>query len=323
MRIADVATANNLSFNEAAAAIALDKSLNTTTPALMSARGNVNATFYQLGPAFVISQQSGKSFSDVYSMYAGGQTWMQIAQNLNVPAKAYNPANLDTTSWTNDDFTNGVWQTILMNNYGLTNDDAVKFVAGKTSVEPLVVGEVVAKEDNTPIPDVMQKYNDHADWSAVDQAFMVNMQQPPNQSQVVASKDAPINKTADTSANSQTVNPPVATDTTTTTTTQTDANSNSTPTTNGQTDAANNPGNANPNPVPRQPQTTTTATGGTTGAAAGGDPIEEWQVNGGDINPYNGWAESTTTSEFALHRTSSHHHHRMRRRHHRSYRKHS
>jgi hypothetical protein len=31
-------------------------------------------------------------------------------------------------------------------------------------------------------------------------------------------------------------------------------------------------------------------------------PTEEWQINGGDINTFNGWAETTYTSYFALHR---------------------
>ena|SRR5579862_8297053 len=64
--------------------------------------------------------------------------------------------------------------------------------------------------------------------------------------------------------------------------------------------------------------TTSTPTTPTTTTSTPSDvvpsPTEEWQIGGGDINPYNGWAESTYTSFFALHREPAKKHYR---RHHR------
>src|SRR5438309_1044030 len=70
---------NNLSFEDAAAAMAIGRSLNMDPAAVLAARGTINAPFYQLAPAYVIQQQSGKPLSDIWNMYQNGSTWMQIA----------------------------------------------------------------------------------------------------------------------------------------------------------------------------------------------------------------------------------------------------
>lgn len=291
---------NNLSWEDAAATVALARALNMDPQLIVTQRTSYpNVSVYDLAPGFVIAQESGKPFSDVYSMYTGGQTWLQISNNLNVPVAYWNPANVTTTSWTNDDYSNGVWQAILEKNYGMSPDDVVYFTTKKMPMNEVIVGEVVSRDDNTPIRDVMNAYNGNRDWSAIDQQFALNQNNPMNQSQVT-----------NTQATLPTVNPntPVVNQTTTTNTTTIQpqpvqtapvTNTENQPIGNGETSNAgvNQSGATNGNHV----------------TSAMVSPIEEWQVNGASINAYNGWTNTASTSStYALHR---HHrrHHRMRR----------
>jgi hypothetical protein len=252
----------------------LSGALKIDPATIVADKGSINATVYQLGPAFEMQQATGKSVADLYSMFQNGQTWMQIATASSVSVSAYNPTNVDTTSWTNDDFTSGVWQSILMANYGLNADTMVYLSSGlHEGMNEVVVGAVVAREDNTPIRDVMNAYNQHSDWSAIEGQFAVNIHNPPNQSQV----------TTDTATTPQVAAtpPPDAT------------------------------AEANPAPAPateNPPATTPDQTATSQPAIEALSPVEEWQISGGDINPYNGWAETTTVNTYALHRK---HHRRM------------
>ncbi len=293
-RVEDISSKFNLSTEDASAAIALSTALKTDPATIVADKGQINATLYQLAPAIEMHQASGKSITDLYSMYSGGQTWMQIAQANNVPATFYNPSGVDTTNWTNDDFTSGVWQSILMNNYGLSNDDMVYLSSGiHEAMNEVVVGAVVAREDNTPIRDVMNAYNQHADWSAIEQQYALNVHNPPNQSQQTT--PAPGTTLAQTgeSANSNTaVTTPAAENTS-------PSDSTPPPTTTDTT--------------PSTTQAPATTTPPTSEMSANASPVEEWQVQGADINPYNGWAETTTVDTFALHR--KHHYRRVRKGH--------
>lgn len=295
-RVEDISAKFNLSTEDAAAAIALSKALKTDPATIVADKGLINATLYQLGPAFQLQQATGKSITDLYNMYSGGQTWMQIASANNVPAAAYNPTGVDTTNWTNDDFTSGVWQSILMTNYGLSNDDMVFLSSGLHEAMPEVVtGAVVAREDNTPIRDVMNAYNQHSDWTAIEQQYALNVHNPPNQSQLTTAAPSTPPAPENTEAQNSTA---VAGTTVTTPPAGTTSEANPPPTT---TVTATTTQNLTTGPSQTTSEDTPSA-------------IEEWQIHGGDINPYNGWAETTTMNTYALH---TKHHYRKRHGYHR------
>ncbi|HEY3780659.1 MAG TPA: hypothetical protein VGL56_06220 [Fimbriimonadaceae bacterium] len=295
--IQDFVKNNNVSWEDAAASIALARDLNMDPQAILTQKSGIqNVSMYQLAPAFVIQQQTGKNLSDIYGMYSGGQTWLQIANGQNVPASLYNPNNVDTSAWTNDDFTKATWQAILMKNYGMTVDDAVYFGNTKNQMNEVIVGQIVSREDNTPIRDVMSAYANNQDWGSIDQQFAMNRQNPPNQSQnavVVTNPPAQVVTVA-----------PVVTQPAPVAAAPQPATTDATPpVTTGD-----------PDPGATTTETTTT-TSHMAVQSSSASPIEEWQIGGADINPYNGWADvTTTTTTYTLHR--HHKHHVRRRRHH-------
>jgi hypothetical protein len=291
-KLQDLSEKMSLNNEDAAATIALSTAYKKDPSMIVADKGNLNATIYQLGPAFALQQPTNKSVTDLVTMNTGGQTWLQIAQANNISASVYNPTGVDTSSWTNDDFTSGVWQGILMSNYGLSKDDMVYLTTGlHEGLNEVVVGAVVAREDNTPIRDVMSAYNQHSDWSAIEQQYALNVHTPPNQSQNTTDATAVVTTPVSPPPTQTTAAVPATQDTTTTDTT-TDQ---TTP--------------AQPQPQAQSSGTTTSTDNMATESAL--SPIEEWQIQGGDINPYNGWAEASESVTYGL--SASHHHRRVRR----------
>lgn len=281
---------NNLSYEDAAAAMAIARAYNMDPAAVLAARGTISAPFYQLAPAYMIQQQSGKPLSDIWNMYNNGMTWMQIANQLNVPATYYNPTSADTSNWNNDTFNQGVWQYMLQNNYAMTPDDFNYFTTNHVPMNEVVVGEVLSRQDNRPIRDVMTAYNGNNDWSALQNQF------------------------ANTGVNN-TKNDMTTQATSTTSTTTTSSSSTTTMPANGQANGSESTTTTSTMPVatdnfsvPANHHTQTVTA----------NPIQEWQVNGGDIVAYNpGYAFTTTThTSYGLSRRHHRHHRRHHRHHH-------
>jgi hypothetical protein len=269
--------ANNISWEDAAAVMALARDLNMDPNAIITTRGSVNAPFYTLAPAFILQQQSGKQFSDIWNMYTGGKTWTQIATELNVDPTYYNPLSANAANWTNDDFNTGVWQAILQKNYGATSEDFSYFTANTVPYNEVVVGEVLARQDNMPARDVITSYNANKDWQALDTKWQSSSQTPASTSQpMTPPAPAPMPPTTTPPAPPPVVMPPL------------------TPPENPP--ITEPPPAANPNTdVMSAPNTNTVEA----------DPIAEWQIDGGDIVAYNpnyAFTTQTTTSTYALHR---------------------
>jgi len=273
---------NNMSWEDAASAMAIARYLNMDPAMVLSQRGTVTAPFYSLAPVYVMQQQSGKPFQEIWTSYDGGSTWMQLANQYNLGATYYNPSNVDTSAWTNDDFSRNMWQVILAKNYGMTPEDFTYFTTENIPLNEVVVGEVVAREDNASIRDVMNSYNTNHDWQTVNQTLASN-----GTSTTTATNTMPAN----------TQNP------TTSPNPQTPANTEPQSTSDTTTTSNNNTATAN-----RDASTSNV----TAGVAS---PIEEWQVNGADINAYNGWT-AQTSSTYGLsrkHRRHSTSRHKARR----------
>src|SRR2546423_8729968 len=166
---------NNLTYEDAAADFAIARALNMDPAAVMAMRGDINAPFYQLAPAYVISQQSGQPLSSIWDMYNNGMTWMQIANQYNVPASYYNPLNVDTSAYSNDQFTTGVWEDILQNNYAMTPDDFTYYTTNNVPLNEVVVGDVLARQDNMSARDVINAYNANHDWVAFQNNYANNI----------------------------------------------------------------------------------------------------------------------------------------------------
>jgi len=269
--ITSIMSANNLSYEDAAAVMAIARATNMDPAIVVTTRGTVTAPFYDLEPAYIIAQQSGKQFIDVYGMYTGGQTWLQIANSLNVSPTYWNPNNVATDSWTNDDFAKYSWAAMMAKNYGMSPDDYTYFTAQTIPFNEIVVAEEVAKENNRPVRDVIVAYNTNKDWptvwsSTTTTTTTTTTTMPPATPPVTV--------------------PPDTTQTKTTTTTSTMPV-------------------ANEDTVPADHHTQT----------AEASPIEEWQVNGANVEEFMTGAsnEASTTSTFALHRKHHSRHHRSRR----------
>lgn len=320
--ISTFATTNNMSWEDAASAIALARAMNMQPNTIVTMRGTVNTPYYQMAPAFIISEQSGHPVADIWQAYQGGQTWMQIANQYNVPATYWNPTNVDTSNWTNDDFTNGVWHGVMANYYGMTPDDWVFFNTRKTPMNEVVVGEVVSRQDNTPIRDVMTAYGTHPDWVSVDEQYAANAGGAKNQSQQTQTlATMPVNN-----GNAQAMNPPNPDNTTTMTTTTSGATTQTNPP-QGTTESTTttNTTTTTTTPVPDQEPTTVGSTGPVK-ITPQDSPIQEWQINGASIVPYDyayleghgGVMSTSSTSMYTLHRR----HRRSYYRHYRHHRRH-
>src|SRR5438270_6592081 len=161
-------TQNNLSWEDAAAAIALSKATGWTPTTIVTDRGTFTQPYYDLAPAYVIAQQSGRPFSDIMSMYNNGQTWLQIAQQLNVNPMYWNPSSVDTSTWTNTDFTNNTWRYILQNQYAMTPEDYTYFTTQNVPMNEVVVSEVYANQFGQPVRTVYTTYTtDNSSWPTV------------------------------------------------------------------------------------------------------------------------------------------------------------
>jgi len=99
-------------------------------------------------------------------MYNDGMTWMQIANQYNVPASYYNPFGVDTSAYSNDAFTQGVWDAILQNNYAMTPSDFTYYSANNVPLNEVVVADVLARQDNMSPRDVITGYDANHDWAA-------------------------------------------------------------------------------------------------------------------------------------------------------------
>jgi hypothetical protein len=317
---------NNMNWEDAAAATALARAMDVAPTQVMTMRGTMTGPYYQMAPAFIISHYSGKPVADIWQAYQGGQTWMQIANSYNLPTTYYNPGNVDTSNWTNDDFTNGVWHGVFTNYYGMTPDDWVYFSTRKMPMNELVVGEVLARQDNTPLKDVMTAYGTHPDWNSVDQQYAVNIGGPQNQSQntqtMQTMQTTPAMQTTGQEAMSNGSNP---------TSSNVMAGTTNGSNMNGQNSGSSTVQPANNNAAVQgstTTQTTTTTTAepdnspktaannGPVDMTAKDNPVQEWQINGGNIRPYDPWlgqGSSSTSSSYTLHRRARHHkarHHR-------------
>jgi hypothetical protein len=105
-------------------------------------------------------------------MYNGGQTWMDIAKSLNVPASVWNPTSVDTTTWTNADFTNSVWRGILQNSYMMSPEDWTYFQSQTYPLNEVVVADVYGNEVGRPVRDVYSAYSaGNNQWSSVQSSF--------------------------------------------------------------------------------------------------------------------------------------------------------
>jgi len=161
-------TQNNLTWEDAAAALALSKATGFTPDVIVTDRGTVATPYYDLAPAYVIAQQSGKPFSDIMNMYNNGMTWLQIAQQLNVNPSYWNPMSVDTTGWTNTDFTNNVWRYILTNDYAMSPDDYTYFTTNNIPMNEVVVADVYGNQFNVPVRTVYTTYTtDQSSWPQV------------------------------------------------------------------------------------------------------------------------------------------------------------
>lgn len=300
---------SNMSWEDAASLLALARDMNMDTKALIAEHGTAAGTYYDLAPAYIIQKQSGKTFDEIWTMHSNGQTWLQIAQAQGVPTSYYNPTNMDTANWTDADFTKSLWQALLERDYGMTTDDLNTFtITDSFPLNEVVVSEVVAREDNTPASQIITAYNTNKDWRAIQQQYAMN-----TQSQTVATPPPPVATPPETTP-PPVANPPTATP----------------PVTNPPTAAQ--PPNPEQTPPPAQAQTSPPATGETTETTTTTSalharipykidsdipsPIEEWQVMGADINPYNYWPEQAVTHQtYGLSRYHHRRHHYRVRRH--------
>jgi len=161
-------TQNNLSWEDAAAALALSKATGFTPDVVVTDRGPITTSYYDLAPAYVIAQQSGKPFSDIMNMYNNGMTWMQIANQLNVSPTYWNPGSVDTSAWTNADFTNNTWRYIMQNQYAMSPEDYTYFTTNNVPMNEVVVSEVYANQFGQPVRTVYTTYTtDNSQWPTV------------------------------------------------------------------------------------------------------------------------------------------------------------
>jgi len=172
-------TQNNLSYEDAAAALAIARMTGMTPEVVLSTRGaGVSTPYYELAPAYMISWQTGRPYSEIVGMYNGGQSWQQIARDLSVPVMFWNPNGVDTTSWTNSDFENAMWQSMLMSTYGLPATD-VEYVTG-LNIPPreALVAAVIASETHQPVRDIAASYSvNGSNWTVIHDRYLV-VQQP-------------------------------------------------------------------------------------------------------------------------------------------------
>src|SRR4051794_22507700 len=84
-------TQNNLSMEDAAAAIAIARASGVEPSAVLADRGGVTTSFYDLAPAYWISRYSSQPVVTILNMYNSGQTWMDIARNYNIAHWMFNP----------------------------------------------------------------------------------------------------------------------------------------------------------------------------------------------------------------------------------------
>lgn len=169
--ISTFATTNNMTWEDAAAALALARAYNMQPDMIITQRGTVTSPYFDLAPAYMIASQSGKPFTEIWQMYNNGTTWMDIAHQLNVSPTYYNPSSTDMTSWTNTDFQNGVWTYILQNSYKMTPEDFTYFNEQHVPMNQVVVADVYGMEANRPVRDIYTDYTKYNDWPKMYQSY--------------------------------------------------------------------------------------------------------------------------------------------------------
>jgi hypothetical protein len=290
-------TTNHYSWEDAAAAMALAKAFNMDPNAVVTMRGTTTTPYFDLAPAFLIANQSGKPFTDIMRMYNNGQTWMDIAKQLNVNATYFNPGNADVSNWTNTDFTNGVWQTILQNQYAMSPTDYSYFQSQAYPLNEVVVADVLANQSNRPVRDVYTSYYSQHDWPTVWSSFSQTNSSSTTNSMSMNNGSGNMGNNSNSNNNNNN-NMSSATNTTNTTST-TPSESTQSSTSSSTSTMTTQPVPAANDTVPANHHTQTVA----------GDPIKEWQVAG--RGPWT--SASSRSSSFTLRR--HHRHHRSRRHH--------
>jgi hypothetical protein len=164
---------NNLSWEDAAAAIALARATGVQPSDILTARGGVTTSFYELAPAYWLARRTGEPYSRIIEMYNGGQTWMDIARSMNVSNWFFNPDDRDTSAWTNADFTDAVWRNILSTHYAMTPSDYDYVVAEHIPWNEMVVAEVVGLETSQPARDIWSTYASNGNsWTVVQTQYI-------------------------------------------------------------------------------------------------------------------------------------------------------
>jgi len=161
-------TQNNLSVQDAAAALAIARATGVQPSVVLTDRGSLTNSFYDLAPAYWISRYSSQPVSTILNMYNSGQTWMDIAKNYNIAHWMFNPDSVDTSAWTNADFTNAVWRNMMTTQLGMTSSDFTSFSERKAPWNDVVVADVYGLETGQPVSDIWNTYSTNAnDWTVV------------------------------------------------------------------------------------------------------------------------------------------------------------
>jgi hypothetical protein len=173
VRIGPFMTANNLNWEDAATVFAISRMTGMSPELVLTTRGSLTSPWMDLAPAFMLATQSGRTFGDVMNMFNTGQTWLQIADTLGVPSIYWNPLGITTSGWTNADFQNAVWQSMLRTSLGLPEQDVLYLSNLGIPLSQQLVAVEIAREHQIPVRDVAATYAVNGNtWTVVQERFI-------------------------------------------------------------------------------------------------------------------------------------------------------
>jgi hypothetical protein len=175
--IAPLVTRNGLTWEDAAATVILAQTTNQTPDAVIALRSSDLATtsFMDLAPAILMAWSGNRPLADVYSLYTGGTPWVDLAAQTTLAPTFWNSSLVPTNSWTNQDFTTNMWQSLLFNSLFVPTSEISWFGTENIPLEQQLVAAVIGREFNLPVREVLAAYNAAGgNWTTVENNFIAS-----------------------------------------------------------------------------------------------------------------------------------------------------
>jgi hypothetical protein len=175
--IAPILNTHGVNWGDAATAVVLAQALGISTDQVLSLRGDrfSDMTLMDLAPAIVIAWHGERPLTEIVDHIQHGVSYTALASHHDVPNTFWNINHVPTATWTNDQFVDNLWQSILFDSFYVPTSEFTYFRTNDLPLEHLLVASVLGRQFNLPARNVVAMYGANGnDWTRVENFYLDN-----------------------------------------------------------------------------------------------------------------------------------------------------